>query len=166
MSYNIYFVYKLKDKFLAADIFDGRLERFGLKERRRECVKEWSARRRRLVSDGEAEVTVEVELDGSVEYVTYDWWNNSGQGYYPDVLEKLVKALNTEAEGVYCSGDDELQLLFYCDEHGIDTGLGADKDDPLRHEKCIEWKRSGRYAEAEAAATAHAKKHTPPFDPR
>jgi len=156
MSYNIYFVYKMKDKFLAADIFDGRLERFGLKERQQECVKEWSARRR-LVSDGEDELAVEVELDGSIEYVAYGWWSRSGQGYHPDVLEKLVKALNTEAEAVYCSGEDDLQLLFYCDEHGIDSGLAYDQDDPLRHEKWIEWKRSGRYAEAEAAATAHAK---------
>jgi hypothetical protein len=34
----------------------------------------------------------------------------------------------------------------------------------MRHEKWIEWKRSGRYAEAEAAVTAHAEKHAPRED--
>jgi hypothetical protein len=168
MSYGRDFTYKLKNKFLAADIFDGRLEKFDLKERQweDESLKQWAARyRRRTVSDGKDSVTVEVELDGSVEYVGYSWDSSSGRRFYPDILEQLVKALNTEAEEVCCMTESDLQLLIYCDEHGIDPGLERDPNDPLRHEKWIEWERSGRHAQAEAAADEHAKKHTPRFDP-
>jgi hypothetical protein len=160
MSFWLEFTYKLKDKFPAADIFDGRLEKFDLEERQwePECVKQSAARhRRRMVSDGEDKVTVEVELDGSILYVGYSWYSKGGQGYYPDILEKLVKALNTEAETVYCVTEDDMQLLVYCADHGIDSGLQYDQDDPLRHEKWIEWKRSGGYAKTYAAANAAAE---------
>jgi hypothetical protein len=161
MFYYINFVYKLKDKLLAADIFDGRLEKFGLTERR------WSGpdSRNRRITDGQDELMVELEIDGNVQYVAYDWCCRSGQCYYPDVLKKLVNALNTEAEAVCCETENDDQLLVYCADHGIDSGLRYDPDDPLRHEKWIDWKRGGRYAEVYAAATAHAKKHTPPLNP-
>jgi hypothetical protein len=167
MSFGLEYTCKLRDKFLAADIFDGRLEKFDLREGQweSESGKQWAARhRRRRVSDGEDGVTVEVELDGSVGYVGYSWRSNSGQGNYPDILEKFVKALNTEAETVYCVTDDDLMLLNYCADHGIDSGLECHADDPLRHEKWIEWKHSDRYDRANDAVNEHIKKRTPPSE--
>jgi hypothetical protein len=163
MSYMFAFTYKLTKKFLAADIFDGRLEKFDLKE----VQWEYNQRGARYprVSDGKDEVTVEVELDGTVEYVGHRWYTNGGRGYYPGILEKLVKALNTEAEEVYFVYEDDLKLLHYCAEHGIDSGLAYDGDDPLRHEKWIEWKRSGRHAKAEAAAHEARKEAHSAFRP-
>ena len=167
MGYWVHCTCKLKQKFLAADIFDGRLEKFGLKEKQwePERVQEWAARGRlRLLSDGQHRLKVQVELDGSVEYVEYSWYSNHGPSYYQDILEKLEKALNTEAEGLYSESDDVLQLLHYCSEHGIDTGLEYDRDDPHRHEKYMAWLRDEHDA-VEAAVEAHVKKHAPPVQP-
>jgi hypothetical protein len=165
-SYYYFLTYKLTDKFQSRDMFDGRLAKFGLTEKQSpaSCT-EPDIGRDRLITDGQHELRVEVELDGSVEYVKYDWNILGSRGEYPDILEKLVNALKTEAVRICEATEDDLQLLFYCSRAGIDTGFDWDPDDPRRYEKWMAWKRDGGYAKAEAAERAHAEKHAPPRNP-
>jgi hypothetical protein len=164
MSYYVDLTYKLNDKFQSTDMFDGRLAKFGLTEKQSpaSCT-ERDIGRDRLITDGQYELQVEVELDGSVEYVTFVW--NICRVPVLDILEKLVNALNTEVVCICGVTEDDLQLLAYCSDAGIDTGLDWDPDDPRRYEKWMAWKRDGGCAKAKAAERAHAEKHAPPRNP-